>query len=285
MDYGTVSTQTFVLLGIGAALFLVAPVVIAIIWKKKKKEPFTTILIGAATFMVFVIVEKIIQSFFIMDSTPIGAFINARPLLWAFTVGFFPGIFEETGRLVAFKTLLKKRTQRETAISYGIGHGGLAEVSIIMTYTMISYIAYGVLINTGMFNEIIEQARELAPNQLSQIEGIGKSLTEFSFITLLIMIFERVFAVLFHIGASIIVFYACKDKKKIWLYPLAVVIHGLIDTMGGIALAKIVEIPDLAFEGMFAAASLATFLGAYFLLYRKDKAKTLPEEAIKQTAS
>lgn len=285
MDYGTVSTQTFVLLGIGAALFLVAPVVIAIIWKKKKKEPFTTILIGAATFMVFVIVEKIIQSFFIMDSTPIGAFINARPLLWAFTVGFFPGIFEETGRLVAFKTFLKKRTQRETAISYGIGHGGLAEVSIIMTYTMISYIAYGVLINTGMFNEIIEQARELAPNQLSQIEGIGKSLTEFSFITLLIMIFERVFAVLFHIGASIIVLYACKDKKKFWLYPLAVVIHGLIDTMGGIALAKIVEIPDLAFEGMFAAASLATFLGAYFLLYRKDKAKTLPEEAIKQTAS
>lgn len=284
MDYGTVSNQTFVLLGIGAALFLVAPVVIAIIWKKKKREPFTTILIGAATFMVFVIVEKIIQSFFIMDSTPIGAFINARPLLWAFTVGFFPGIFEETGRLVAFKTLLKKRTQRETAVSYGIGHGGIAEMSIIMTYTMISYIAYGVLINTGMFNEIIEQARELAPNQLSQIEGIGKSLTEFSFITLLIMIFERVFAVLFHIGASIIVFYACKDKK-FWLYPLAVVIHGLIDTMGGIALAKIVEIPDLAFEGMFAAAALATFLGAYFLLYRKDKAKTLPEEAIKQTAS
>ncbi len=283
MDYGTVSTQTFVLLGIGAALFFVAPVVIAIIWKKKKKEPFTTILIGAATFMVFVIVEKIIQSFFIMDSTPIGAFINARPLLWAFTVGFFPGIFEETGRLVAFKTLLKRRTQRETAVSYGIGHGGLAEVSIIMTYTMISYIAYGVLINTGMFNEIIEQARELAPNQLSQIEGIGTQLTEFSFITLLIMIFERVFAVFFHIGASIIVFYACKDKK-FWLYPLAVVIHGLIDTMGGIALAKIVEIPDLAFEGMFAAAALATFLGAYFLLYRKDKAKMLPEEAIKQTA-
>lgn len=284
MDYGTVSTQTFVLLGIGAALFLVAPVVIAIIWKKKKKEPFTTILIGAATFMVFVIVEKIIQSFFIMDSTPIGAFINARPLLWAFTVGFFPGIFEETGRLVTFKTLLKRRTQRETAVSYGIGHGGLAEMSVIMTYTMISYIAYGVLINTGMFNEILDQARELAPNQLSQIEGIGKSLTEFSFITLLIMIFERVFAVFFHIGASIIVFYACKDKKKFWLYPLAVVIHGLIDTMGGIALAKIVEIPDLAFEGMFAAAALATFLGAYFLLYRKDKAKTLPEEAIKQTA-
>ena len=39
MDYGTVSDQTFVLLGIGAALFLIVPVVISIIWKKKKKEP------------------------------------------------------------------------------------------------------------------------------------------------------------------------------------------------------------------------------------------------------
>lgn len=285
MNNGTVSNQTFVMLGVGAAVFLVVPIVIAIIWKKKKKEPFTTILIGAATFMVFVIAEKIIQSFFITDSTPMGAFINARPLLWAFTVGFFPGIFEETGRLVAFKTLLKKRTQRETAISYGIGHGGLAEVSIIMTYTMISYIAFGVLINTGMFNEILDQARELAPNQLAQMEGIGTQLTEFSIITLLIIMFERVFAVFYHIGASILVFYACKDKKKFWLYPLSVVIHGLIDTMGGIALAKVVEIPDLAFEGLFAAAALVTFLCAYFLLYRKDKAKALPEEPVTQTVS
>ena len=164
MDYGTVSNQTFVLLGIGAALFLIVPVVISIIWKKKKKEPFTTVLIGAATFIVFVVVEKIIQSFFISDANALGSFINARPVLWAFTVGFFPGIFEETGRLVAFKTLLKKRQQRETSISYGLGHGGVAEVSVIMTYTMISYIAYAALINSGEIATVIEQVRELAPN-------------------------------------------------------------------------------------------------------------------------
>ena len=132
MDYGTVSNQTLVMLGIGAVIFLVVPIIIAIIWKKKKNEPFTTVIIGAAAFLLFVTVEKVIQSFFIMDSTPMGAFINARPVLWAFTVGFFPGLFEETGRLVAFKTLLKKRQQRETSISYGLGHGGVAEVSVIM---------------------------------------------------------------------------------------------------------------------------------------------------------
>ena len=274
MDYGTVSTQTFVLLGIGAAIFMIVPIVIAIIWKKKKNEPFTTILIGAATFLLFVTVEKVIQSFFIMDSTPMGAFINARPVLWAFTVGFFPGLFEETGRLVAYKTLLKKRQQRETSISYGLGHGGVAEVSVIMTYTMISYIAYAALINSGEIKTIVEQVRELAPSQLSQVESVIKQITGFTAVSLLVMIIERVFAVLYHTGASILVFYACKDKK-FWLYPLAILIHTLIDMCAGLMLANVISIPGWAFELVFAIASSLVFFGAYFLLYRKDKAETV----------
>ena len=273
MDYGTVSNQTLVMLGIGAVIFLVVPIIISIIWKKKKKEPFTTILIGAATFLLFVTVEKVIQSFFIMDSTPMGAFINARPVLWAFTVGFFPGLFEETGRLVAFKTVLKKRQQRETSISYGLGHGGVAEVSVIMTYTMISYFAYAALINSGEIATVLEQVRELAPNQLSQIEDLIKQLTEFSAMSLVTMIIERVFAVMFHVGASIMVFYACKDKK-FWLYPLAILIHTLIDMYGGLMLANVISIPGWAFELVFAIASSLVFFGAYFLLYRKDKTAT-----------
>ena len=271
MEYGTVSNQTLVMLGIGAVIFLVVPIIISIIWKKKKNEPFTTVIIGAAAFLLFVTVEKVIQSFFIMDSTPMGAFINARPVLWAFTVGFFPGLFEETGRLVAFKTLLKKRQQRETSISYGLGHGGVAEVSVIMTYTMISYFAYAALINSGEIATVIEQVRELAPNQLSQIEDLIRQLTEFSAMSLVTMIIERVFAVMFHVGASIMVFYACKDKK-FWLYPLAILIHTLIDMYGGLMLANVISIPGWAFELVFAIASSLVFFGAYFLLYRKDKA-------------
>lgn len=277
MDYGTVSNQTFVLLGIGAALFLIVPVVISIIWKKKKKEPYTTVLIGAATFIVFVVVEKIIQGFFISDANSLGTFINARPILWAFTVGFFPGIFEETGRLVAFKTLLKKRKQRETSISYGLGHGGVAEVSVLMTYSMITYMIYAVMINTGEIVTIVDQVKELAPSQLSQVESVIKQLTEFSGLSLLAMLFERVFAVMYHTGASILVFYACKDKKKFWLYPLAILIHTLIDMYGGLMLAKVISIPDWIFELLFAIVSSLVFFGAYFMLYRKDKAEAVPE--------
>ena len=136
---------------------------------------------------------------------------------------------------------------------------------------MISYIAYAALINSGEIATVIEQVRELAPNQLSQIEELIRQLTGFSAMYLLVMIIQRVFAVMFHVGASIMVFYACKDKK-FWLYPLAILIHTLIDMYGGLMLANVINIPDWVFEVIFAIASSLVFFGAYFLLYRKDKA-------------
>ena len=65
-DFGHVSTGSFVLMGIGAFLAIVIPVIVAVLWCRKKKEPFTTVLIGAATFMLFAIVlEKPLQNILI----------------------------------------------------------------------------------------------------------------------------------------------------------------------------------------------------------------------------
>ena len=57
----------------------------------------------------------------------VSRFLNANPVLLALVAGLFPGLFEETGRLVAFKTVLKKRKNRETSISYGTGTGGYCQ--------------------------------------------------------------------------------------------------------------------------------------------------------------
>ena len=70
------------------------------------------------------------------------------------------------------------------------------------------------------------------------------------------------------------VFYACKGKK-FWLYPLAILIHTLIDMFGGLMMVKVISMPDWAFEAIFAIASSLVFFGAYFLMYRKDKAETV----------
>ena len=45
--------------------------------------------------------------------------------LYALYGGLAAGLFEETGRLLAFRFILKPHTARITALSYGIGHGGI----------------------------------------------------------------------------------------------------------------------------------------------------------------
>lgn len=276
MGNAHVGTTSFVWLIAGAVLFIAVPAVTAIIWKVKKKEPFTTILLGAATFLLFaVILEKPIQNVLAFPTAmglpnhAVSRFLSANPVLLALVAGLFPGVFEETGRLIVFKTVLRKRKNKETSISYGIGHGCF-EVMLILGMTYLQYLAYAVMINTGAFGVVIDQVASQVPEQLSSIESVVSLLTGFSFADLGIACVERIFAVLFHIGASILVFYACRDKKRFWLYPLAIVLHTGMDFIAALNIFGVINLSPWALEGIVAVFTLLTFFGAYLLLYRKD---------------
>ena len=280
MEFTKVGTAQLTLLVIGVMAGIVVPPVIAIIWKVKKKEKISTMLVGAATFLLFaLILEKPIQNMLVfptMMGLPYhGAaqFLDAHPILWAIVLGLFPGVFEETGRLVAYKTVLKNRKNRETSISHGIGHGGI-EVMFVMGMTYVTYIAYALMINSGNFGTLIEQAQAQGPESVAQGYAIAEQLAAFSAGDLLLGFVERVFAVMFHIGASVLVFYACKDKKRFWLYPLAILLHTAMDSVAGLMMAGVLVIPTWALEVIAAVFGSLVFFGAYFLLYRKDTDKT-----------
>ena len=270
------------LLVLGTILMFVVPLVIAIVWTKKKKERFTTVLVGAATFFLFAMVlEKPLLAVLIaptqmgLADTGISQFLNERPVLWAFIVGLFPGVFEETGRLVAYKTVLKKRINRETSISHGIGHGGF-EVMLILGATYATYIVYALMINTGTFGAVMEEVMAKAPEQADSIVAVVNGIASFSFANLTISIVERIFAVLFHIGASIIVFYACRNKERFWLYPLAILLHTALDFISGLTIAGVWNPSAWALEGIVGLFGVLTFCGAFFLLYKKDLLLTQP---------
>lgn len=276
-EFATVGREQFIALGLGVLLAVIIPIAIALIWKFWKHEKFTTILVGAATFVLFaLILEKTIQNALVFPTTmglpdhAASQFINARPILWALVLGLFPGVFEETGRFMAFKTVLRNRRNRETSISYGIGHGGI-EVILVLGINYIVYIVYAVMINTGTFQGIIDQVAEQAPFQEEAIRALADQLAVFSFADIGTGMFERVFAFLFHVGASILVFYAARDKGRFWLYPLAILLHTALDSLAGLNMAKVVQLSAPALEAMVVAFGLLTFLGAYFLLYKKDK--------------
>lgn len=278
MEFGRVETGAMVSIALCAVLSIIVPIVIAVIWKKKKNEKFSTIIVGALTFLLFAIVlEKPIQNVLIFPNAmglpehAASRFINARPILWAFLLGFFPGVFEETGRLVAYKTVLKNRRNRETSISYGIGHG-LFEVMFVIGVTFITYFVYAVMINAGTFGSVMEQALAKAPGQEETIYAAVEQIKTIDFAFVAATIYERIFAVMYHIGASILVFYACKDKKKFWLYPFAIIIHTILDGALGLSMAGVIHLTTISTEVLVTVIGALVFFGAYFLLYKKDKA-------------
>ena len=249
MEFGTVSTSSMLLILLTAILAIALPLIAAIIWCKKKHEPFTTVLIGAATFMLFAIVlEKPLQNILIfpvqigLPEHAASVFINARPVLWGIIVGLFPSGFE---------------------------------AMFILGITYIEYFVFAVMLNQGTFVELmVDPIKDtLTPDVVNQMTGIVEQITTFSAATMGISLFDRLFAVAFHTGASIMVFYSVKDKKKWWLYPLAIIIHTAIDGFLGLQLAGVFELPDLANELIFAVAAFAVFFAAFFLLYKKDKPK------------
>jgi uncharacterized membrane protein YhfC len=279
-EYTHVGGEAFVWLILGVVIWIAVPAAIAILWTIRKKERFTTILIGAATFLLFaLILEKPIQNLLAFPTAmglkdhAVSRFLNANPVLLALVAGLFPGVFEETGRLIAFSTVLRKRKNREAAISYGIGHG-CCEVVLLLGITYVQYIAYAVMINTGVFQTIVDQVEAQAPEQLPAVETVVNSIAAFSFADLGIAAAERVFAVLFHIGASILVFYACRDKRRFFLFPLAVILHTGMDFIGALYLFNVISMSPWVLEGIVAVFGCSTFLGAYLLLYRKDVRQT-----------
>ena len=153
--FEAVSPLQFVLFALGAVFGLGMPIAAAIWWTKKTKQPLSSVLIGAAVFFVFALMlEKPLQNLLVfptqmgLSKHAVSRFLAARPIAFTLVLGLFPGIFEETGRFVAFKTLLKDRRERQTAISCGIGHGGL-EILLVFGLTYINNLAYAAMANSG----------------------------------------------------------------------------------------------------------------------------------------
>lgn len=202
-----------VLLVIMAAAGFLLPIVTSIYWVRKQGGKVKPIFVGALTFFLFAtVLEGLFHTAFLMTDHAFSRFLNAHFWAYALYGAFAAGIFEETGRLVAFKTLLRKHTDPRTSVSYGIGHGGW---ECMMVLGIVSTVMIAAELHAG------------TPQGESLLAALpAGSPTVFSVV---LAVCERISAMVFHTSASVLVFAAARDKKKLWLYPLAILLHAAID--------------------------------------------------------
>lgn len=193
---------------------------------KKHHARLSTVLIGAATFLVFAVcLESIVHQ--IVLKGPHGAVIQGTPLYYALYGGLMAGLFEETGRFLSMKFLMKKEPSKVLpGIAYGAGHGGM-EVILLFAFSMVSSLVMALMINAGQMDALMAKAPAEAQAQLeaqiSQLETTAPA-------TLLLGIWERVSAMILHLSLSVLVWVAVrKGGKWFWLFPAAILLHALVD--------------------------------------------------------
>jgi uncharacterized membrane protein YhfC len=162
----------------------------------------------------------------LIHSIVLGTFgIKNIPVAYIIYGALMAGLFEETARFLSFNILKKKYNGIGTGLSYGVGHGGI-EAIIFVGITMISNLVFSTIINTGNMAILIKNIDGEALTQLNtQISALA-TVEPYMF---LIGGIERIFALGIQISLSIIVYYSVYSENRLYLYPLAIILHALID--------------------------------------------------------
>ena len=199
----------------GLIYSIALPVGLMIWWKKRTGEKLWCFLVGAFCFTVFAMgLEQILHTVCLVNENPVSAFLLGSPVAYTLYVALAAGVFEETGRLFGFKVLLKKHREKACSVAYGIGHGGI-EVFLVLgvSYLVILMVKAGASLGDAETTAtVLQAAGTLQPSVTA------------------IAMFERLSAVMAHIGLSMLVFLAAREKGKGWLYPAAILLHALMDT-------------------------------------------------------
>lgn len=192
----------------------VLPLGLFIWWKIKTGAKVWCFIAGALCFFVFsTILESLLHQFVLNSGNALSEAVLGSPVLYILYGSLAAGVFEESGRLFGYKVLLRNHTEKECAVAYGIGHGGI-EVLLMLGAT---YFVYFLALIGIPFGD--EATTALVVNAADSID-MGAAF---------MAAFERISSMMLHIGLSMIMFVAANRKGKLWLYPVSVLIHALSD--------------------------------------------------------
>ena len=211
-------------------LMIAIPVIFFIYWRVKHKEQTNIgyLIAGALGFLVSArMLELGVHYFCILADNPVSRFINGSTAAFVLYGIVMAGVFEECGRHIVLKYIMKKNRTRENAVLYGIGHGGIEILAVILP-AMITYLTVAVMFSKGSVEEAMTALKITEDTAAAALPSV-QAAAVFDYALMAMNVIERFFAMLLHIGFTVIVFYGVINAKRGYL-PLAILLHMLMDT-------------------------------------------------------
>ena len=210
-------------------LMIALPVLFFLYGRKKKRQTKISWLIaGAVGFLVSArVLELGVHYCCIIADHPVSRFINGNTAAFVLYGVTMAGVFEECGRYVMLKYILKQNRTRENAVLYGIGHGGIEILAVVLP-SMITYLMIAIQFSGGNTENALHAlniTEETAASALPSVQAAAA----FDYAAMSLNILERLLAMLLHIGLTVIVYDGVTNAKKSRL-PMAILLHMLMDT-------------------------------------------------------
>jgi len=249
-----VSTFTILALCLSLLGCLVFPIVLCIVFMRKNHPGALPLIMGIVVFIVFVLILEQLMHYVVLSAIPATkALLGNNPWLFATYGALAAGIFEETGRFLAFTFFLKKKREWKHGIAYGIGHGGI-EAVLIAAPAVFSNLVYAFMINSDLFDAVAKSVPKASFDLMMQTKDALIAQPSWMFA---LGGFERICAITIQIALSVLVLYAVTRKKYIFV-GLAILLHAALDFPA--ALAQRGMVPMLAVEGIVAVFAVASLI-------------------------
>lgn len=210
-------------------LMIAVPVVFFLCWRRKHKQQTKIgyLIAGAIGFIVSArVLELGIHYFCIVSDNPVSRFINGNTIAFVLYGTVMAGVFEECGRHIVLKYIMKKNRTPENAVLYGIGHGGIEILAVILPL-IITYLVIAVMFSKGKVEEALTALKITEETAAAALPSV-QAAAAFDYGMMAMNVLERLLAMLGHIGLTVIVFYGVHSAEKGYL-PLAILLHMLMD--------------------------------------------------------
>lgn len=228
---------------ITVVLMTAIPVVIFIYWRKKHKEQtkISWLIAGAVGFLVSArVLELGVHYLCIIADNPVSRFINGHTFAFVIYGITMAGVFEECGRFIVIKYILKKNRTRENSVLYGIGHGGIEIIAVLLPGMISSLVIAIMFSSTGDMTTTLSTLGITEENAAAALTSV-QTVAAFDYGMMAANVIERILAMLLHIGLTVIVYYGITQAKKSCL-PAAIGLHMLMDLFAALYQRSVVPL-------------------------------------------
>lgn len=216
-----ISNGYLIALVVVAIFAILYPIVLAFIAQRQLHVGWPFFAYGALIFILFQLVTRI--PLVVTTQALIGPRLQESTILaigWLAILALTAGLFEEIGRYVGYRWLMKRTTKTwNIAVMYGIGHGGIEAILLIGVGNLIG--AVGLANIPATVGALPPEQQDLLAQQLAPIYASPDWVP-------LLGAWERLWAVIFHVALSVMVFQVFRRNDIRWLW-LAVAIHALVN--------------------------------------------------------